>query len=53
MLVGLVKDMTCIDFGFTKLKAKVLRSVCHRGFIFHVLIGIGGDMTAFDFEFTG
>jgi len=30
----------------------ILRTVYHRGFIFHMPIGIGGNMTHFDFEFT-
>ena len=53
MLIGLVEDMTNIDFGFTRLKVKVtmvtckkytwfpliiLRTVYPRAFTFHMLI---------------
>ena len=62
---SLVLDMTSIDFRFTGSKVKVTRITCytmykefsliilrtiyHRAFIVHVLIGLGGDMTFDDF----
>ena len=66
MLIDIDEDMTCIDFGFTRSKAKVtrvlfvkqwflliiLKNIYHRAIIFHMLIGLGEAMTPFDFGFT-
>jgi len=55
MLIGVGKDMTCMDFRFTRLKVKVtrvlfvkqwfplfiLRDSYHKAIIFHMLIGLG------------
>jgi len=65
MLVGLDGNMTPIDIEVIREKVKVrritfvkkwfpliiLRTVYHRGFIFHMLIGPGEGLTPFDFVF--
>ena len=68
MLIGLGKDKTLIDFGFTRSKVMVtwvtcknkikwfpliiLRIIYHRAFQFHMLNGLGEDMTCIDLGFT-
>jgi len=65
----LVEDMNPIDFGFTRFEVKVtkvtcneckiwfpliiLRTVYHRAFIFHMLIGLCGDMTLLTLSLLG
>jgi len=66
MLIGLGRDMTHIDTELIRSKVKVrritfvkkwflliiLRTVYHRAFIFHMLIGLGEDMSPDVFMFT-
>ena len=66
MLIGLGKNMTCIDFWFTRSKFKVtsvifvkkrfwlilLETIYYRAIIFYMLICLNEDMTSVDFEFT-
>ena len=66
MLISLGKNMTPIDFGFTRSTVKVtrvffvkqwflliiLRNIYHRAVIFHMLLGLGNAMTPYDFWFT-
>jgi len=53
MLIGLEKDMTSIDFWFTRFKVKVTRliiliTIYHIPLIFHMLIGLDRGMTPLD-----
>jgi len=66
MLICHGKNMTCIDFGLTMSKIKVisvlfvkkwfklllLRTIYHSAVIFYMLIGFDKDMTPIDFRFT-
>jgi len=68
MLIGIGGDMTPFDFEFTRSKSKVtrftfvkknmltwfllLKTVYHRAFIFHMLIGLGENMISDVFKFT-
>ena len=62
MLIGLMKDMTPVDFVFTRSKVKVTRvtlkkkencflfmiyrNVYHRSLILYMMIGLGEDITS-------
>ena len=60
MLIDLDGDMTPIDNEVIRSKVKVrritvvlLRTVCHRAFIFHMIIGPGECLTPIDFVYFG
>ena len=64
ILIGLGKDKTRTDFGFTNSRTHgslllkkwfpfiFLRTIYHRAFISHMLIGLGEYITCIDFGFT-
>ena len=67
MLFGLGEDMTPIDLRVYQVKGQghngpffvkqwfpllILKNVCHRAIMFHVLIGLGDAMIPYEFGFT-